>query len=193
MIKNVDTLLSGITTQMKKKLDKNWENETNLNFILFVAVVLDPPFKLGYVGLCFDEVYDEIRGKIMKDKVEETLNRLYSHYLMFESNDTRVYSSSQASDEMQYIEDLVVSFQQKFSRHRKGIQRLEKKSEVAKYLSESYEDVEDSFDILAWWKNNVSKYPTLSRVAKDVLAILVSTVASKSNFRSCVKPELQHV
>ena len=38
------------------------------------------------------------------------------------------------------------------------------------------------FDILAWWKTNGLKYPTLQRVAKDVLAIPVSTVASESAF-----------
>ena len=38
------------------------------------------------------------------------------------------------------------------------------------------------FDILAWWKANGPKYPTLQWIARDILAILVSTIASKSTF-----------
>ena len=35
---------------------------------------------------------------------------------------------------------------------------------------------------LVWWKNNVNKYPILSCVARDVFAVLVSTVTSESAF-----------
>ena len=38
------------------------------------------------------------------------------------------------------------------------------------------------FDILAWWKSNGPKYPTLQRIARDILAIQVSTVVSESSF-----------
>ncbi|KAK9280991.1 hypothetical protein L1049_003882 [Liquidambar formosana] len=38
------------------------------------------------------------------------------------------------------------------------------------------------FDILSWWKSNGLKYPTLQAIAKDILAIPVSTVASESTF-----------
>ena len=38
------------------------------------------------------------------------------------------------------------------------------------------------FDILMWWKFNGVKYPTLQAIAKDILAILVSTIASESAF-----------
>ena len=38
------------------------------------------------------------------------------------------------------------------------------------------------FNILAWWKSNGPKYPTLQRIARDILAIPVSTVALESSF-----------
>ncbi|WVZ51693.1 hypothetical protein U9M48_002808 [Paspalum notatum var. saurae] len=34
------------------------------------------------------------------------------------------------------------------------------------------------FDVLSWWKSNQVKFPVLSRLARDVLAVQVSTVAS---------------
>ena len=46
--------------------------------------------------------------------------------------------------------------------------------------------VEDSptFDILAWWKTNSDPllYPVLGMLARDVLAVPISTVASESAF-----------
>ncbi|KAG8374949.1 hypothetical protein BUALT_Bualt10G0048700 [Buddleja alternifolia] len=38
------------------------------------------------------------------------------------------------------------------------------------------------FDVLSWWKTNGVKYPNLQKMAKDILAIPVSTVASESAF-----------
>ena len=40
----------------------------------------------------------------------------------------------------------------------------------------------NAFDILAWWKNQADEYPILSLLARDVLAMQVSTVASESAF-----------
>ena len=35
---------------------------------------------------------------------------------------------------------------------------------------------------MGWWKHIGSKYPTLQRIARDILAIPVTTVASESAF-----------
>nr|VDD31454.1 unnamed protein product [Brassica oleracea] len=35
------------------------------------------------------------------------------------------------------------------------------------------------FDILSWWKTNSSKYPVMSLMAREVLAVPVSSVASE--------------
>ena len=40
----------------------------------------------------------------------------------------------------------------------------------------------EDFDILGWQKCNGLKYPTLQRIARDILAILVTIVASESAF-----------
>ena len=44
-----------------------------------------------------------------------------------------------------------------------------------------FEDNED-FEILEWWKKQQIKYPVLSIIARDILTVLVSTVASKAAF-----------
>ncbi|KAJ3690920.1 hypothetical protein LUZ61_020084 [Rhynchospora tenuis] len=58
------------------------------------------------------------------------------------------------------------------------------KSEIEEYLSLPLDStsVDDEFDILTWWKMKVPKYPVLSRLARDILAVPASTVASESTF-----------
>jgi len=43
-------------------------------------------------------------------------------------------------------------------------------------------DSNEEFEILVWWKANGLKYPILQMIARDFLAIPISTVASESSF-----------
>ena len=60
-------------------------------------------------------------------------------------------------------------------------------TELDLYLTKNTEKIAKSnfvtkFDILLWWRVNSVNYPILSSIARDVLAISVSIVASKSTF-----------
>lgn len=54
------------------------------------------------------------------------------------------------------------------------------------------------YDVLAWWRRNTVKYPILAELARDILVVQVSSVASESAFstsgrildpfRSCLTP-----
>ncbi|XP_019161967.1 PREDICTED: zinc finger BED domain-containing protein RICESLEEPER 2-like [Ipomoea nil] len=65
-------------------------------------------------------------------------------------------------------------------------QRMEtgerKKTELEYYLSDAITEDEGSFDILRWWKVNSARFPILSKISRDILAIPISTVASESAF-----------
>ncbi|XP_042519268.1 probable disease resistance protein At5g66900 [Macadamia integrifolia] len=56
------------------------------------------------------------------------------------------------------------------------------KSELDQYLGEPRKSYEKDYDVLAYWKSCQAQYPDLSRLARDILAIPVSTVASESAF-----------
>jgi hypothetical protein len=56
------------------------------------------------------------------------------------------------------------------------------KSELDQYLEESLLPRVHEFDVLGWWKLNRLKYPTLSKMAVDILSIPVSTVTPDSVF-----------
>ena len=62
----------------------------------------------------------------------------------------------------------------------KGEQKLTSKRELDRYLEEILEKYTIEFDILEWWNINSIRYPILSKVARDVLAIPSLTVASES-------------
>jgi hypothetical protein len=55
-------------------------------------------------------------------------------------------------------------------------------SDLEKYLTDPILKVgknnQHTFDILAWWKAHKEEYPILGHLARDVLAMQVSTVAS---------------
>ncbi|KAJ4796690.1 Zinc finger BED domain-containing protein RICESLEEPER 2 [Rhynchospora pubera] len=59
-----------------------------------------------------------------------------------------------------------------------------KKSELEEYLADGLDEnsLDVAFDILSWWKLKAAKYPILSRLARDILAVPISTVASESTF-----------
>lgn len=57
-----------------------------------------------------------------------------------------------------------------------------RKTELEKYLAEDREPMDSRFDIFQWWKVQQCRYPVLAKMARDILPIPVSTVASESSF-----------
>ena len=56
-------------------------------------------------------------------------------------------------------------------------------NELEKYLDENCDGRKDvNFEILEWWRDNCNRYQVLSKVVKEVLVVLVSTIASESTF-----------
>ena len=55
------------------------------------------------------------------------------------------------------------------------------KNEIYAYLGEPTIDDEDNedFDVLKYWKTSEKKFPILSIMARDVLSIPITTVASE--------------
>ena len=59
-----------------------------------------------------------------------------------------------------------------------------KGSELEIYLSESILDENAKFDILKWWKFNSERFSILLKMARDVLVVPISTLASESAFNT---------
>ena len=65
-------------------------------------------------------------------------------------------------------------------------------SEVDHYLGEKVLSRVPNFDILSWWKSSGLKYPILQSIARNVLAIPMSTVASESAFSTSGRMVSKH-
>ena len=55
-------------------------------------------------------------------------------------------------------------------------------SEMVRYFSQPRVLFNKSYNIIEWWKENVSEFPILSRVAMDFLTIMPSSVSSERSF-----------
>lgn len=75
-----ESMLSSMARRMLAKFEKYWENYKNINFLLYIAVVLDPRYKLRYVQFCFSQIYSQNKCTEMVVQVETKLNKLFKYY-----------------------------------------------------------------------------------------------------------------
>jgi hypothetical protein len=67
------------------------------------------------------------------------------------------------------------------------------RTELDRYLDDEYVLVKtDNFKILDWWKVAGTRYPTLTKIARDIFAIPISTVASESAFSTSGRVLSEH-
>ncbi|XP_031120376.1 zinc finger BED domain-containing protein RICESLEEPER 2-like [Ipomoea triloba] len=177
-------------TQMKNKFVKYWGDPEKMNFLIFFANILDPRDKIEYMPYQFVQLYGEERGKACFQKVQAAMVDLYNEYAATYS----VNMQSESAQPVEYVnmqpisqcQTLVGRPQSKLKNQLKR-QRMEsggssKQTELQVYLSENIMDDKEDFDVLRWWKLNSERLPILSKIARDVLAVPISTVASESAF-----------
>ena len=141
----------------------------NINLMFFVAVVLDPRYRLKYVKFWFREWYGKDKGDAMSSKIRDALRRLYVERVgqngasSSTGSGASLFRESKPSVGNASLSDRIKSYNNKFKQHLADEYSVESKSELDRYLLESSEDpdVED-FDILMWWKMNSSRYRVLS-------------------------------
>ncbi|KAH9687231.1 BED-type domain-containing protein [Citrus sinensis] len=194
LIVSDDSYFSAMAKKMKEKYDKYWGSLNTLNKLLIVAVVLDPRYKLSFVKFCFEELYDE---NVVCELIKVIKGLLSSLYDFYTNNNSRCDSGSQnqsvnaviCPSELEKKSDIIdyrlakVAKLSKWKKKQLEEDGVELKNEVDKYLLDDCENCfDDSFDLLNWWKVNGGKYKVLSNIAKDILSIPISTVASESAF-----------
>ena len=123
----------------------------------------------------------------MVELVKDSLVKLYDYYSCVDSPNVQVPSGSERihiEGESIGCRDPYAMVNFRFERFLEAEQSIGCSNEFDKYLTENCEsrsrDVK--FQILRWWKVNSNRYQVLSKLAKDVLAIPVSTIASESVF-----------
>ncbi|KAL8091476.1 hypothetical protein AgCh_033910 [Apium graveolens] len=132
----------------------------------------EPFFK----GADFGVSSDNARKKKKKHvEVMKTLKELFEHYknLLGKSDNSSSSKKNQPNDTWDDDYDKYME-----ARDTGGIG----KSELDVYLGDEREKKVKGFDILLWWKKNSTRLPILSDLAKHILGMPVSSVASEAVF-----------
>ena len=77
--------------------DNYWGSVERINELIFIAVVLDPYYKLEYISIfdpcyklqyisiCFLNIYDDAIVKVMTDDIKNDLIHLYDYYKFYDN------------------------------------------------------------------------------------------------------------
>ncbi|CAN1216551.1 Zinc finger BED domain-containing protein RICESLEEPER 2 [Linum perenne] len=162
-----DQHLASVAWNMKAKVEKYWDESegenVKMNKIVYIALLFDPRHKMHMLEHCFELMYGALRGQQLKILVKEELVKMFE-----------MYRDALTAREGEQVQGSVAQ------------KEIGNRAELDKYLDDAREgagDVTEEFDILTWWKVvGAYKYPVMSEIAKDILAIPLSSVASESTF-----------
>ncbi|XP_010250193.1 PREDICTED: zinc finger BED domain-containing protein DAYSLEEPER-like [Nelumbo nucifera] len=181
-----DPFVSSLTKSMQEKFDRYWRD---CNLVLAIAVVMDPRFKMKLVEFSFSKIYGDDAGEYIR-VVDEGIHELFLEYMAQPLPLTPTYVERETPKTespggiLLSSGDGLLDFDVFISEMSSS---QNSKSELDQYLEESLLPRIQEFDILSWWKLNNLKYPTLSRMARDILAIPVSPASADSVFDTEIK------
>ncbi|KAF7129192.1 hypothetical protein RHSIM_Rhsim10G0103300 [Rhododendron simsii] len=163
---------------MSQKFAKYWDESC---LALAVSVVLDPRCKMAVVEFYYEQIYGPCESTSYIDRVRTTFSKLFDEYGsgggVLEGS-----SSSRSHAVMGSSKHNLDGFQEWYEKAHASSIHAYQKSEMDQYLEEIVFPNTEDFNILHWWKVNSGKYPTLARMARDILAVPATTVASEAAF-----------
>jgi hypothetical protein len=175
MCNSEDEKLKFMALKMKMTYDKYWGNPDRLNMLLLIAMVLDPQSKMKLVVWLATRIYGSAQAESLETKLDAYLKSMYDEYSGRVVS--RLGSSSNLASALNGYGD-----PHQIAEFYESEQCSTSESEIAKYNRLDVEERRPDFDVLEWWKVNSSRFPILASIARDVLAIPITTVASESTF-----------
>ncbi|KAH9671169.1 BED-type domain-containing protein [Citrus sinensis] len=171
--KNGDGYMKDMGKRMLEKFLKYWSEFCT---ILTMAVILDSRYKLQFVEWAYKKVYGENSNELKN--IREKLFSLFNEYMLISTESTNTSSMQGSVSHSNENDD------------RKGSGKLDscldvivpKKTQLELYWSEPRAYKSSHLDILSFRKDNQVRYSELASMARDVLTIPISTVASESAF-----------
>jgi hypothetical protein len=169
-----------MSSLMKEKFDKYW---SDVHGLLAVADVLDPRFKLQMLRAFFTSVFGVDQATV---EVERVRNLLYKLVLDYQHAAKDVATSNGANNNATAVptsgDDDKFSIFDQYMSSQPANASSHMRTELDLYLGEPLLPRTQEIDIINWWKYGGIKYPTLQSIARDILPIPVTTVASESTF-----------
>ncbi|KAI3513058.1 hypothetical protein L1887_20383 [Cichorium endivia] len=172
-----------MASKMLQKFDKYW---SVIHGIMGMAAVLDPRYKLKFVELLFPVLYGQEKSESEFEKLKELVYSLFQEY---ESSSLGTRNSYDGVTGSSFTLGPLVGHRGEFKKLFSNIASIANlhedtgiTTELDNYLKEKLLPKDTNLDLLGWWKTNGFKFPTLQRIARDILAVPISTVASESAF-----------
>lgn len=164
--------------KMQEKFDKYWED---INGLLAVASILDPRNKMDCIKFYFDLFYDD-EAEVQIERIRKLLDMLVDEYQENKNEDYELLS--QISKKRVPVQSSSKSGWDLWAQNKIAkttTKKVDPIFEVDHYLAGEPLPEDEEFNVLKWWSKN-DKYPILRKIARDILAIPISTVASESAF-----------
>uniref|UniRef100_A0A803MKL1 BED-type domain-containing protein n=1 Tax=Chenopodium quinoa TaxID=63459 RepID=A0A803MKL1_CHEQI len=183
LVSSDDVDMCLMACRMKEKYEKYWGDPEKINLLIFIAIVLDPRYKLDYVEWMITEIYDPIVASKLVDNVKVALNALYEEYRVSSSNDVNreeVSSSKDGKTPLSPKHKKIEVLKSKYKKH-KCERDGDAKIELDKYLEEDTAEDIDEFDILSWWKFNCSSFNF-----STLLLIFVTLIMDFGSITECL-------
>jgi len=167
--------------------------------LMSIAAVLDPRYKMKLINFYFPLIYPHFEYQQHIQNVLAVLHELFEvDVTAHNSSVLKLSASEQAAVVSQSVPTphipKVSTARSRYQDHVRTTDVIRSiKSDLYIYLEEdvyigvkddSGEDIDNKFEALAWWKFNALKYRILSKMAKDILAVPITTVASESSFNA---------
>ena len=196
-------VVAKVAAQMLSKFEGYWDLTRP---VMAFASILDPRYKMKSLEYFFRLIYadEQFAAKTMIDVIQNTFHNLYNDYkhqspdswknpsvFCYSRNSTSCMSSMYSNgDDSKTFSRITLSDARRgldqYIQETSSGQSL--KSDLEMYLEEAVyrqkEGNQDNFDILGWWKSFAAKYPVLSQMARDILAIPVSIIPLGSEDRT---------
>lgn len=176
-----ELIIREMAEKMMEKFEKYW---SSISGILAIAAILDPRDKMECVEHYFNMIYADSASLEIENVKSLLLQLLYE----YQDSSNEIQSVEYVSTSSAVLgkrcvysndddEDAADFGTAKKSKKRKA----NVNSELAYYLEDSPLPDSEGYDVLNHWKTDL-RCPTLRKIARDILAIPVSTVASESAF-----------
>ncbi|XVE81007.1 hypothetical protein DITRI_Ditri15bG0027900 [Diplodiscus trichospermus] len=153
---------------MNVKSDNDW---STCSLVLAIAVVLDPRFKFEFVEFLYKSIYDK-EATIHLNVIDDVFKDIFKEY------------ASNMGSEMSFFhdntEENIVDAFHKWYNSKRNVNSCN--SELDKYLKGPIISFKAESDILGWWCEQVSSFPILGKMARDLLAIPMSSILSDFAF-----------
>jgi hypothetical protein len=175
-----DNTISTMAISMSRKFEKYWKKSSTT---LVVACFLDPRYKKRLIEFYMGKFH----GSASKNHVDELVNvikQLYQFYVTATPSLPKTKSRSDAPRQLDTAELLMEDGDDELENYlyESSGHGADAMNELEKYMADPPLRISGQFDILAWWKNQIDEYPILAKIARDLLVVQVSTVASESAF-----------